>query len=198
MGCRQASIAAIGVSLAAMCGCASQSGSVSPAASTARHSSPPMPSAPAAPAGSVAAILPTTSVGPFILDSGTLLIAGSDVPPAYEADITVTITAEPDESSSPNAGPATEYEVALVKISGHSGAFHYTDQDFKYLSAGGGLYPPVVGADAGRFGEALGSGTVGPGQTAQGDVVFHVPTGGGQVQFYYGYVGGPGTWRSTT
>jgi hypothetical protein len=132
------------------------------------------------------------------MESGELLIAGSDVPPAYEVHVTVTITSQPDEVSSPNASPASEYEVALVKISGQSGSFHYTDLDFQYLSANGVVYLPNAETDTQRFGKALASGTVSAGQSVQGCVVFHVLTGGGQVRFYDGTNGPPAAWRSVT
>jgi hypothetical protein len=193
-GCRWVPTAvAIIVGLATVCGCASKAGSaamrVSSAASLSVASAPP---------GSAAAILPPPSASPFILDSGELLIAGSDVPPAYEVHVTVTITSQPDGVSSSNAGPATEYEVALVRIIGQSGSFHYADEDFTYLSANGGLYPPLSENAGDRFGKALAPATVNAGQTVEGYIAFHVPTGGGQVRFSYGSIGSPAIWRSAT
>jgi len=197
--CRCAPIAiAIGVGLASVCGCASHAESAAPARASSAAPISAGHSVASAPPGSAAAILPPSSAGPFILESGELLITGSDVPPAYEVHVTVTITRQPDEVSSANIRPASEYEVALVRISGQAGSFHYTDLDFQYLSADGVVYLPTAETGTQRFGKALASGTVSAGQSVQGFVVFHVPTGGGQVRFYDGTNGPPAAWRTVT
>lgn len=135
----------------------------------------PLGSAPATPR-------PPSNAAPYAADSGTSLGVGSDTPSAiYQARITMTVTSQPDEASSPSSAAATELEVAHVKIQVQSGRYPYSGEEFKYLSVDGNVYPPVAAAEVR---DALGSGMVSADRTVQGDIVFRVPLGGGQVQIY--------------
>lgn len=147
------------------------------AASQSATSAPPIPpgSAPATPR-------PPSNAAPNAADSGASLGVGSYTPSAiYQARITVTVTSQPDAASSQSSAAATELEVAHVKIQVQSGRYPYSDEEFKYLSVDGNVYPPVAAAEVR---DALGSGIVSAGRSVQGDIVFRVPLGGGQVQIY--------------
>jgi len=138
-------------------------------------SSIPPGSAPATPR-------PPSNAAPYAADSGATLGVGSATPSAiYQARITVTVTSQPDEASSQSSAAATEFEVAHVKIQVQSGTYPYRAENFKYLSVDGNVYPPIA---ATGVGDALGSGMVSAGRSVQGDIVFRVPLGGGQVQIY--------------
>ena len=125
---------------------------------------------------------PPSNAAPNAADSGATLGVGSATPSAiYQARITVTVTSQPDEASSPSSAAATELEVAHVKIQVQSGRYPCSDEDFKYLSVDGNVYPPVAAAEVR---DALESGMVSAGRSVQGDIAFRVPLGGGQVQIY--------------
>ena len=145
----------------------------------------PMPAASAGAssvtAQSIAAVpISSMTVPQLSGESGTELTAGSNQAPPYEVFITVTVTSRSNEVAS--ASGMTEYEAALVQIHGESGSYPYSPKNFNFVSASGGLYLPLAGADASRFGSALGVGTVTTGHDIDGYIVFSVPAGGGVVQ----------------
>jgi hypothetical protein len=178
--------------------CSSHQGVTAPAAGTSAEGSLPVTSGPPPPpAGSALATEESSSnkVAPYPVDSGATVLVGSQISGAtFEVQITVTITPRTDSTSSSSSGAATELEVAHVKIDVQSGAFAYVTDDFGYLSADGNVYRPTTVAGVGN---ALQSGTVKAGRSAEGDVVFRVPFGGGLVQLY-NELGPDEAWRSTT
>jgi hypothetical protein len=189
--------AGVAVALPAAASCASDHGLAAPAAGSSAAASLPVTGSPPVPPGSALAtggvLNPTVAAYPQ--DSGATIGVGSETPEAtYDSQITVTITSRPDPTSSSTSGAATELEVAHVKIDVQDGAFALVTDDFGYLGADGNVYRPTTVAGVGK---PLQSGTVKAGRSAEGDIVFRVPFGGGLVQLYDG-LHPRVAWRSTT
>ena len=150
--------------------------------------------APAAPAGSAQA----TQTGPIasIDRSGTPLSLYSFVAPDYSAVMIAVIAPHPTGANSGSPRPKNgEYEVANVSIDVRSGTFTYDISQFRFLSANGQTYEPQQGtASTAGFGPTLEPGAVPAGKKVRGTVVFDVPTGGGQVQFFNGQGMQAGGW----
>ena len=78
-----------------------------------------------------------------------------------------------------------EYEVTNVSIQVRSGTFTYDVSQFRFLSANGRTYTPQRGSESTLgFGPTLEPAHLAAGQNVRGTIVFDVPTGGGQVQFF--------------
>jgi hypothetical protein len=176
--------------------CASNHGLAAPAAGSGAPASVSVAgSAPVPPGSARATPEPPTKVAGFTADSGVSVGIGSETSQAvYEARITVTVTSQPNVVSSSSSGPATEIEVAHVKVQVQSGTYVLKPTDFMFLGADGNVYPPLAVAAAGK---ALPIGSAKAGQSVEGDVAFRVPLGGGRVQLY-GPAGPRAAWRSTT
>jgi hypothetical protein len=152
-------------------------------------------SAPVPPGSARATPEPPSKVAAYTADSGVSVGIGSETPQAvYEGRITVTVTSQPNTASPSSSGPATEIEVAHVKVQVTSGTYVLKPTDFMFLGADGNVYPPLAAAVAGK---ALLTGSVKAGHSGEGDVAFRVPLGGGRVQLY-GPTGPRAAWRATT
>jgi len=178
--------------------CASNHGLAAPAAGSDTPASVSVAGSAPVPPGSALATggVLNPKVAEYPVDSGVSVGIGSQTSQAvYEGRITVTVTSQPNAVSPSSSGPATEIEVAHVKVQVQSGTYVLKPDDFMFLGADGNVYPPLAAAAAGKpspIGSAKG------GQSVEGDVAFRVPLGGGMVQLY-----GPGgvpraAWRSTT
>jgi hypothetical protein len=148
------------------------------------------------PAGSVPATpQPPSNVATHPVDSGVSVGIGSNTPQAvYEARIAVTVTSQPNAVSPSSSGPATEIEVAHVKVQVQSGTYVLKPTDFMFLGADGNVYPPTTSASVGN---TLQPATVKAGRSAERDIAFRVPPGGGLVQLY-NELGPESAWRTTT
>ncbi len=152
-------------------------------------------SAPVPPGSARATPEPPSKVADYTADSGVSVGIGSQTPQAvYQARITVTVTSQPNAVSPSSSGPATEIEVAHVKVQVQSGTYVLKPTDFMFLASDSNVYPPLAAAAAGK---ALPIGGAKAGQSVEGDVAFRVPLGGGLVQLY-DRIGPRAAWRSTT
>jgi len=184
------------VVLPAAASCTSHRGLAAPALASSTASSVTVTGSPQVPAGSaIATPQPASKLAAYPVDSGVSVGVGSFTSEAtYQARITVTVTPRPDVASSSSSAAATELEVAHVEIKVQSGTYVYKADDFMYLGADGNVYPPIAAASVGN---ALQSGAVKHGRSAEGEVVFRVPFGGGFVQLY-GPLGARAAWRTPT
>ena len=159
-------------------------------------SSVPVTGSPPVPAGSaIATPQPASKLAAYPADSGVSVGVGSFTSQAtYQARITVTVTPRPDVASSSSSAAATELEVAHVNIKAQSGTYVIKADDFMYLGADGNVYPPIAAASVGN---ALQPGALKHGRSAEGNLVFRVPFGGGFVQLY-GPTGARAAWRTPT
>jgi hypothetical protein len=152
-------------------------------------------SAPVPPGSARATPQPPSKVADYTADSGVSVGIGSQTPQAvYQARITVTVTSRPNAVSPSSSGPATEIEVAHVKVQVQSGTYVLKPTDFMFLGADGNVYPPLAAAAAGK---ALPIGSAKAGQSVEEDITFRVPLGGGRVQLY-DRIGPRAAWRSTS
>jgi hypothetical protein len=170
---------------------AAQSPSVTPSSI---GSSPVTPSAgsaiPSVPAGSALAGPPEVFpndvwvLGP----SGTPLKAGSDIPPGYEAVVSVAIT--PQHTGAVGGAPAPsngEYEVASISIDLQSGSFSYDVNRLVFQTPAGHIYLPADGnAPTSGYNSGPVFATLTTGQHFQARVAFDVPSGGGEVVYRVG------------
>lgn len=110
-------------------------------------------------------------------------ISDQNASPGFTVEVTTTIAQRPASNTSSSAASTSgEYEVVTVKIVGHEGSYLYSPNNFNFLTSAGQTFQPVDEATlGGRFGPALGTGTVTPGKETSGTIVFDVPKGGGQL-----------------
>ena len=189
--------AGVVVALPTAASCASDHGLPAPTVAGSNAASVPATGSPPVPPGSALATggVLNPKVAAFSVDSGVSVGIGSETPQAvYEGRITVTVTSQPNTVSPSSSGPATEIEVAHVKVQVQTGTYVLRPNDFMFVGADGNVYPPLAAAAAGK---ALPIGSAKAGHSVEGDVAFRVPLGGGLVQLY-GPTGPRAAWRSTT
>jgi hypothetical protein len=120
--------------------------------------------------------------------SGTRLTAGSEIPPAYEAVVSVAIT--PHHTGAVAGAPAPsngEYEVASVSVQVQSGLFSYDVSRLAFQTPAGHIYMPEDGnAPTSGYNSGPLFATLTAGQHFNARVAFDVPSGGGEVVYRVG------------
>jgi hypothetical protein len=126
--------------------------------------------------------------------SGKDVALESQVGAGYLIDAVVVISTQPSPGGQRTQSPgAFDVEVAHVEVAVHDGSFQYSSAQFTFVTPSGQRFE--VATDN-AFPPALGNGTATAGQTVTGNVVFHVPPGGGTVELRD--ANGPRLWGWTT
>lgn len=112
--------------------------------------------------------------------------------------VRVTITSI---SSTPISSPSTaasHYAVAHVETEGGPFAVPYGPADFHFISSNGRTYDAMGTELPESSDKILAQARLVPGNEAQGDVIFEVPTGAGEVTYESEIDGNSATWPTSS